>query len=123
MPFGQIHQSPLEGNDRSLQDLGFVAQVEAKIESDLIIAAARRVQLGPGPSNPPRELRLDIHVHVLELRIKHKAAVVDLFLDRAQGALDLSELVRRQNSCFLQRPRMSDAAANVLTVESPVERH
>ena len=97
-------QGSLKGNDRSLQDLGFVAQVEPKVERDLIVAAAGRVQLGPGRSNPPGQLRFDIHVHVLELRIKNKAAVVDLFLDYAQGALDAARTPPRREFLLSARP-------------------
>lgn len=58
-----------------------VAQVEAKIERDLIVARARRVQLAPRFANLGDQPALDRQMYILVGDIEAKASGVNLALD------------------------------------------
>src|SRR6476661_8250892 len=78
--------------------VNFLAHVEAKVERDLIVAAAGGVQFCPGRPDPFRQRRLDVHMHIFERLIPNEFAVRDFSFDLAQSARDHLELVSRENS-------------------------
>ena len=57
-----------------------VANIEAKIGRDLIVARARRMQSSGGGSDQLGEPRFDVHVNVFELARKDEIARLDLSL-------------------------------------------
>ena len=66
----------------------FLAQKQAHIERDLIVAAARGVEFAPSGSNFFRQPPLDIHMNVLVAGRKRKFAPFDLALNCFQPAHD-----------------------------------
>jgi hypothetical protein len=64
--------------------VNFLAHVEAKVECDLIVAAAGGVQFCPGRPDPFRQRRLDVHVDIFERLVPNEFAVRDFSFDLAQ---------------------------------------
>ena len=58
----------------------FLAYVEM-IERDLVVSASGGMKLSAGETNPLGQLRLDVHMNVLELGSELEAASNNLFLD------------------------------------------
>ena len=112
----------LDALERIPHTLDFLAQVQPQIQRNLVIAAAGRVQLGPGRADPLRQPGLDVHVHILQTGIEGEAARADLLFNTPQARFDFRKFPRGQDARFFQRPRMGDAAADVVTVKPPIER-
>ena len=81
--------------ERGGDGVALVAQVEAQIERDLVVAAARGVQLRAGVADAPRQLGLDVHVDVFELGLELELSRLDFRADLAQPGDDLRPLLRR----------------------------
>ena len=64
----QRNEGALESGNVAEQLGDFIAQPEADVKGHLVVARAGGVQFGPG-GNPTSQLRLDIHVDVLQLRL------------------------------------------------------
>jgi len=84
-----------ELNERQLQVVNFIGQVanlvaqpHACVDRHLIVARAAGVQLGAG-WGAVGERRLDVHVHVLELRAPFKLSLLNFALDDLQALLDV----------------------------------
>jgi len=98
----------------------FVTQPHAHIERDLIVARAPRVELRAG-GHATRQLRLDVHMNVLKLRLPLEPAAGDFLPDCLQPADDRFALGLREHADFLQHRRVRDRADDVLLPEPVVE--
>jgi hypothetical protein len=77
-PDAELNQRPLKGTDLLRKPQDFFAQPQAHIQCHLIIARPACVQLG-SRRDAPRQLRLDVHVNVFQLRSPTKFARLDFF--------------------------------------------
>src|SRR5688500_6272728 len=65
-----------------------IAQVEAHIERDLIVAAAGGVKLAADRTNQFDQAPLDVHVNILPAHIEDELAACDLCLNLLQALND-----------------------------------
>jgi hypothetical protein len=68
--------------------IDLIAQVQAHIGGDLVVARAAGVQFLAGDADALGQARLDVHVHVLELDAPLEAALLDLAADLAEARDD-----------------------------------
>ena len=73
-----IDQRLLEGGQGSIGLVDRIANVEAEIGRDLVVARARRVQAACGRADQFGEPALDIHVNVLERALEVEGPLADL---------------------------------------------
>ena len=97
--------------------------IKPKIERDLIVSAARGVQLPARDADPFHERSFDIHVHVFERSFPFEFPGFDLLLDRAQSLLDLSPFIGSYDSRSGERCGVRDRSRNVISVQPPIERN
>ena len=106
------------------QELGELVEgipaIHAHVECDLVVARACGVQLGTGVADAPRQLRLDVHVDVLEGDIELEIPGGDVFLDPLEPASDLVELALFDDPGAQQGSSVRDRAAHIVRVEPPV---
>jgi hypothetical protein len=80
-----------EGADR----LDLVAQPEADVGRDLVVARAAGVQALAGVAGELDQARLDVEMHVFEVDSPGEVAALDLLAHRRQPALDRRQVGRR----------------------------
>ncbi len=88
---------------------------------DLVVAAAAGVELGAG-GTARGQLRLDVHVDVLEVGAPLELAAIDLRADFLQPVDDDLQFARLEHPDLRQHLRVRDAAGDVVPVKLPVER-
>ena len=76
-----VEQSKLEAGDRPGEQIDFGAAVESGVGGDLIVALARGVEFRASGTNAFGQLRLDVHVDVLERGLELKVAGLDIVPD------------------------------------------
>ena len=121
VPLGLGEQSRLHAREPFIHVSQDVAQIEALVEGDLVIARPPRVELaahGPGQLDEPP---LHVHVDVLELLAEGKAAALQLALHGFEPGFDLSQLAGLDEPGALEGAGPGEAAANVLRPEPTVE--
>src|SRR5947209_16328282 len=109
------------GGHRQREDelRGGPAAVEPKVEGDLVIAGAARMQVGAGGcqlSQAALDRRVDVFVSVSEL----ECATVQLALDLPKPALDGGQPRFRQQACTRERAGVREAAGDVDRVKLEV---
>src|SRR6478735_3614599 len=107
--------------DDDLVDL--LAHVEAKVERDLIIAAACAMQFRARRTNPFGQRGLDVHMHIFQRLVPHESALGYFAFDLAQPARDHLELVSGENSSSGKSGGMRDGSGNVMAVKPSIERN
>ena len=98
-----------------------VAEVQADVEGDLVVAAAGGVEALAGVAQAFGQLRLDEHVDVLRLHIKGKGAAVQVGEDPRQAGDDLFRLGGVDDAGLSQHGGVGDAAHDIVAVHPPVE--
>ena len=83
-----IDQRRLKRGELLVEPVDLVAQPEADIGGDLIVARACRVQPPGGLADQGGEPRLDIHVNILEAGVEGETAALDFRLDGVEAVLD-----------------------------------
>jgi hypothetical protein len=117
---GVVQQRLLEAADLLVQSVDRLAEVEAGIRGDLIIAAAGGMELAGDGSDLLSEAAFDPGVDVLcafEL-----AEGRELGQDRLEAGLDESGLVDGDDAGVAEHPAVRDGAANVMSSHALVER-
>jgi hypothetical protein len=89
MRLGLARKRSLEGGECGLEGIERVAHVHAKVERNLVVARAARVQAAAGRANDLGQPALDVEVNVLELFGEGEAPGLDLCLNLVQAAHDL----------------------------------
>ena len=117
---GQFDQGALRGPEQGAERVAFVAEVEAEIQGDLVIAAAGGVQLRAGVADPLGQLGLEVHVDVFEFGLEREFPRLDLRADLAQTCRDLCALLRGDQPGGFERGGVRDGARDILPPESPV---
>ena len=94
----------------------FVAQIEPHIQGDLVVAAARRVQLAAGAADLLGQPALDVHVNVFIRRRELELAAGDLALDGRQAADNFLRIPQGNNPLLAEHLGMGDAAHDVMAI-------
>ena len=88
VPFGQIEQGTLQVCEQGDDLVGGVAQPEADVGGDLVVAGAGGVQALAGIAHQFGEALLDVEVYVLEVERPFEAAGGDLLTNGCKTTLD-----------------------------------
>ena len=103
------------GHDR-VQRVDLVAQVQADVGGDLIVAGAARVQPFADVSNDLDEAGFDVHVYVFARHRPLQRARVDFLVNRVQAVDDDAAFVAGKHADVGQHAGVSDGALNVVVV-------
>ncbi len=101
--------------------VNFFPDVQAKIERDLIVAAAPSVQFGAGRPDPFSQRCLDVHMHVFQRLVPDELVRSDLVFDLAQTARDHLKFIGGENPDASKSRGMCDRSADVVTIEPAIE--
>ena len=85
---GQIHQRGLQVFNQAADNGDFVAQPQADVGGDLVVAAAPCVQAFACVADFVGEAAFDVHVHVFQIERPFQAACLDFGGDFRHAALD-----------------------------------
>ena len=88
MAFRGVDQGGLEFLDLGVESIERVAHPELEVGHHLVVARARGVELATGLADQIGQARLDVHVDVLERRLKGESAALDLPEDLIQALED-----------------------------------
>jgi hypothetical protein len=97
-------------------------RVEAQVGRDLVVAAARGVQLLARLTDLLGELDLEVHMDVLEGGVEIDRALAELLLDDLQGGDDLVGLLDRDDPLAREHAGVGDGPGDIVRQEAPVER-
>ena len=92
-----------------------------RVERDLVIAAACRVQSAARLADRVGQALLDVHVNVFERNGEVEIAVLDFLQDIAQPGDDGIFIRFRDDAALGEHFRVRDAARDVLTVHTLIE--
>ena len=109
--------APSSARDR----VDLVAQPQAHVGRDLVVARAAGVQALAGVADELRQARLDVQVHVLEVELPLELAGFDLLGDLRQAALDRGEVVGRDDALRGEHLGVRQAAVDVGAPQALVE--
>lgn len=122
---GEIFRA--EGDERFLQRANFlgeqgdlVAQPEADVERDLVVARAAGVELRAG-GNALRQFRLEVHVDVLEFRLPPEFSGGDFLADLFEAGADGLQFRRGEHADLGEHGGVRDGADEIVFPEPPVE--
>ena len=103
-------------------EIDLVAQPEAHVGRDLVVARAPGVQALAGVAGERDEARLDVEVHVLEVDAPDELAALDLArVIVARPRADRGEIVGADDAAVGEHRRMREAAGDVGAPEPLVE--
>ena len=101
--------------------VNFFPHIEAKIERNLIVAAASSVQFGAGRSDPFSQRRLDVHVHVFQRLVPDELVRSDLVFDLAQTARDHLKFIGGENPGAGKSGSVRNGSSNIVVIETAIE--
>ena len=118
----QLGQRHLEQTDfrRELED--FLAQPHPHVERHLIIARTGGVKLRAG-RHAPCQLRLDVHVDVLQLRLPLKLSACDLPANVVESFDNGHLFLLGEDTDLAKHRRVGDGTKDVLSPQPPIERN
>jgi hypothetical protein len=119
---GQSQQRRLQGAQALADFRRLRLHIKPQIERDLIVPAARRVQLRPRRADAFGQRGLDIHVDVFERTFPAEIARLDFSFDHREGRLDLFVLFSRQNASRGERLRVRQRTFDVVGIKPPIDR-
>ena len=114
-------QGPLRAEDFFAQHGGGVLEPQPHVGRDLVVAAARRVELGRS-RHPLGQRLLDVHVHIFKLLIPFKPAGLDLGQNRIKPRMNRRPLFGRDQAHLRKHRRVGLAAGDVEGREAMVKR-
>ena len=98
-------------------------EIQAKIERDLVVAAAPGVQFGTRRSDPFSQHRLDVYVHVFQRRVPDGCSGGDFVFDLAQAGGDHLKFIGGENPGAGESRGVCDRPGNVVAIEAAIERN
>ena len=90
----ELDQRALHVAEQQGDVVDLVAQPQAHVGRDLVVARAAGVQALAGIARELDQARLDVEVHVFELDLPRERAALDLFGDRRHAAPDRGQVGR-----------------------------
>src|SRR6185369_12046970 len=94
---GELDESALQLGEEGADHLDLVAQPEANVGRDLVVARAAGVQALAGVAGELDQARLDVEMDVFEVDVPYEVAALDFLADRREAALDRDEIGRRDH--------------------------
>src|SRR5499426_238361 len=121
MPLRLVEEGGLYGDEGRVEIAEHLADVEALVEGDLIVARAPGVELAPHGARELDEAALDVHMDVLELAAEGEAAALQFGPHQTQRVLDGPAFRLVDQSRTLEGVRPGDGAADVVRPEAAIE--
>ena len=121
MLLGLIQQAALQALQFGNDDVDLLAQPQADVGGDLIIARTAGVQLLAGNADALGQPRLDVHVHIFQIHPPIELSGLDFALDRPQPVDDAVAFAVAEHANLRQHGGMGDGALNVMLVQALVE--
>ncbi|CFL96659.1 Uncharacterised protein [Bordetella pertussis] len=103
------------------QGVDFVAQPQADVGGDLVVARAAGVQALAGVAHELHQALLDVQVHVFQVQQPLERAGVDLREDLLHAALDVGQVLGRDDALRGQHVGVRQRAADVVARHALVE--
>jgi len=98
-----------------------IAEIKPHVESNLVVAAPRRVQFAAGGADDLGQTPLDIHVNVFVRLRELEFSTVDLKLHSLQAADDFLCITRRNDVLLGEHLGVSDAASDIVAIEPRID--
>ena len=117
----RLDERALQVLDLLLHGHDLAAHIHVRIERDLIVAAARRVQPAAGLADGVGQALLNVHVNILDVDGKREAAVLDFLKDVLETRDDLVAVFFRDDAALREHRRVRDGARDILVVHALVE--
>ena len=117
----RLDERALQVLDLLLHSHDLAAHVHVRVERDLVVAAARRVQAAAGLADGVGQALLDVHVDVLEIDGELELPSLDLLEDVLEAGDDLVAVLLCDDAAFREHRGMRDGASDVLVVHALVE--
>jgi hypothetical protein len=111
--FCDSHQGALQRIQQSQQAIDFVAQPQAHVGGDLVVAAAPRVQSLAGVAHQLGQSRFNVQMHVLQVQLPFKAASFDVLNNLGHPALDVGVVLRADDALGRQHLGVGQRAGDV----------
>ena len=103
-------------------DLGFVAEIHTEIERDLIVSAARGVELLAHVAKTRRQHALDEHMNILGGHIDLELAFFNVCKNAAETLDELFCLIEGDNALLCEHSRVRHTARDILFIHTAVNR-
>ncbi len=118
---GEVDQRALQVDQQGGDQVDLVAQPEANVGRDLVVARAAGVQALAGVAGELDQARLDVEMDVLELDLPGELAALDLPADRRQAALDRGQVGGGDDVDVGEHRRVGEAAGDVGAPQPAIE--
>jgi hypothetical protein len=122
---GPVFRPPMEHVLEGCDSLDRVkhgpAKEQAKIKRDLVVSAARGVELTGDRANDLAQLRFDVGVNVFECVIRRDVAAFREIGNLAEAGFDRVGFLGRDDALPTEHAAVSDAAEDVFLVEATIE--
>ncbi len=115
------HQRMLERGERGIGLVDDVADIEAEIGRDLVVARARGVQPARGGADQLGQPALDIHVDVFERALEAEIALAHLGQDRVEALGDVLRIRRGDDALVGQHRGMRLGGGDVLGIHMAID--
>ncbi len=120
--FAQLDQRELQQADFPGEFEDFVAQPHPHVERHLIVARTGRVQLRAG-GHAPRQLRFDVHVDVLQLRLPVKLSLRNLPANVVESFDNSHLFLLGEHADLAKHGCVGDGTKDVVAPQPPIERN
>jgi hypothetical protein len=120
---GHLDQRGLQLRQQRLQRVDLAAQPQPHVGRHLVVARAAGVQPLAGVAHQLRQAGLDVEVNVFEVELPLEAPRLDLFADLRHAALDVGQVLRRDDALRRQHLGVREAALDVGLPQALVEEH
>jgi len=121
--FGDVQQLRLEFRDQRQDLVDRVAQPQADVGRDLVVAAASGVEALAGVADERGEALLDVEVDVLVVEVPGEFAAFDFAGDLRHPALDVGQILCADDALLRQHLGVGERTTDVLPRHALVEGH
>src|SRR3569832_1187754 len=121
LALGKVEQRGLQTLQIGVERIDLIAQIEAHVGRDLVVARAASMQLLAGDTDAVGEPRLNVHVHVLETHGPREIAARDLDAYGLQARRDGRALLVAQYADMGKHAGVGDRTGDVMHKETQVE--
>ena len=121
LALGQVQQSALKAAQFRAGGVDLLAQIEAQICCNLVIARAAGMQFFSCFTDQRREPRLDVHMHVFQADRPVKISLLDILFDLLEAAENAVELGVAQYPHLFQHACMSAGTQDIVAVQALVK--
>ena len=119
--FCQINQGRLKVLNQALNNGNLIAQPQADVGSDLVVAAAAGVQAFAGIADFVGEAAFDVHVDIFQIQRPGNRSLFDFCYNLGHALTDGGEVVFAQNARLCQHLRVCQRALDVPFCQSFVK--